>query len=154
MQYMKSLILLMLLAVLTLPANCPPGSHFVPNGNLFCYWSSVDNSFQCDPVGDCMSDCPTPYGDPCDAAASLTTRVKKLPNGHLQITRLVIHTEKKLDAGAPHSWVLRKDPDTGKQVTVIVGVPVAQTLGPKLKALIARYESALAEQFGKSTPIK
>lgn len=137
---------LALLIALLLVANCPPGSTFVPDGGYWCGWDDT-NTFVCDPTGECVSDC---YPSECADAAiattpSATTKVKKNKNGKLHIVRWVVHTTATIDPTRPHVWTIPKNPDTGKPMSV--PVPVKGTLTPKLQAMIARYESALAEEF-------
>lgn len=151
---MKHLLVLLILlfSVGLVLANCPPGSTFVPNGNYYCTYGP--NGFTCDPQGDCVDDCPDCLDTSCSCTAmaavkpTATTRVEKRGKG-MRVTRLVIHTEKKLSVGGPHYWIIF-DPAT--KAACLVAMPSKAILPANLQAIITRSESAFAEQF--LTPAK
>lgn len=148
-----TLLAVLLLTVGLVLANCPPGSTFVPNGNYYCGYDPAyvtpDNpsGFFCDPQGDCVEDCPDCLDKSCSCFAmsaikpTATTRVVKTAKG-MRVTRLVIHTERKLKVGAPHVWIII-DPASKLPAMLRPGTNV----NAKLQAIITRSESAFAEQF-------
>ena len=123
-------------------ANCPPGDVVQPTGDTYC--DCTASGCECWPVVECVSAC-FPY-ECADRPLkpTKTTKVKKQRSGKLQITRLVVHTEQPLVV-RPHVWMIRKNPDTGKPVSV--PVPSSTPLTAKLQAKVALLESALAEQI-------
>lgn len=150
-------LLLLLLTVGLVLANCPPGSTFVPNGNYYCGYDpayvspSNPSGFFCDPQGDCVKDCPDCNDGTCSCfemsaiKPTTTTRVEKRGKG-MRVTRLVIHTARNLKVGAPHVWII-VDPATKAPAMIASPIPARSLLSDKIRAMIDRNEAAFAEQF-------
>ena len=150
-------LLLLLLTVGLVLANCPAGSTFVGNGNYFCGYDQAyvtpDNpsGFFCEPYGQCVEDCPDCLDTSCSCFAmaaikpTATTKVEKRGKG-MRVIRMVVHTERKLKVGAPHVWII-VDPATKLPAMLTVPQPANSSLSSTLRAILALNESAFAEQF-------
>ena len=147
---MRSLIVVICgaIAAVVVIANCPPGTTATDTGDIWCGWST-QYGFNCWNEVECVNPCA-----PWDCAAkglpttpTKSTRIRKLPDGKLEITRLVVHTES--DIKGPHMWIT-KNLDVPLSPTIAVPMPLKIMLGAKTKAHIDLLESALAEQLASN----